>query len=434
MAYEAQYERPYPDGWEDRPSENTPQMAAHLDAYDDTFELIEEQLVATTEVFDETVGSVLVGNKDKTIKPMKSAILGALHEITAMATYCLIAGYANIVNATNNIVGGNKNTVNSNAINNLVSGVSNTLAESASGNSVSGSTNTLDGNYDVVGGDNNTVQATDASVVGKGLKTFTGNYGAQQVAGQYNDPDENIDGSVILFGIGNGTSDTARSNAAILDKNGNLQVSGKLLQNGGEEVGSGAKQSAVYTNYSLAVSALNSAANTDFEVGQTIRISESGIPDLWIVSVATTQVSYSYAGTLVTDIKKTGTLQIGYYNVALVEADGFAPASITMDSHYAVVSALMNAGDSYFEGLKLAVGQTIHIKYETQSDLYIYSKESTKVSYSFAGDVEGDIIAAGGLLQVGYYKIGLVKGYIDFPSYDETLAILNAEEEEVEEA
>lgn len=432
MAYEPQYTKPYIDGWKNLPEETTPITAETLNTIDTAMVAVEEQLVATTEVFDEQLGSVFVGNKDKTVKPMRSAILGSLNAITSMATYCLIAGYNNIVNATNNIVGGTKNTVNSNASDNVISGNNNTLVESSGGNNVSGSTNNVDGNYNVVGGDNNTVEAIDANVVGKGLKTFKGNYGAQQIAGQYNNPDENIDGSVILFGIGNGTSDTARSNAVLLDKNGNLQVQGKLLQNGGDEITAGAKKTAVYSDYSLAVSALNSATNTDFEAGQTIRISESGIPDLWIVSVATTKVSYSSSGNLVTDIKNTGTVQIGYYNVALVEAYGFEPSSINSNSHYDYVQALLNAGDSYFERIKMAVGQTVHIQNTTQADLYIYSKESSKASYTYMGDLEGDIIAAGGLLQVGYYKIGMVKGYVDFPTYEETLAILNAEEQEVE--
>lgn len=431
MAYEPKYTKPYTDGWKNFPEETTPITAEILNAIDTAMVASEEQLVATTEVFDEKYGSVRAGLKDKTINPRQSGIFGSLQEITGTVAYCLIAGYKNVVKSVSNIVGGTSNTINTNADYNIVGGNSNTVNDYSCGNVVAGRKNSVAGNYGVSGGNENVINAASSNVVGNGLKTYYGSNAGQHVGGNFNDPDENIDGSYVIFGIGNGTRDTARSNAMILDKRGNLQVAGKILKNGGEEIVSGAKQSAVYTNYSLAVYALNNAANTDFEAGQTIRLSEAGSPDLWIVSVATTRVSYSHEGTLVTDIKKTGTLQIGYYKVALVEADGFSPASITMDSHYAVVSALMKAGDAYFEGLKLAIGQTIHIKYATQADLYIYSKESTKASYSFAGDLEGDIIAAGGLLQVGYYKIGLVKGYVGALSYDDTLALLNAEEEEM---
>ena len=433
MAYEPKYTKPYTDGWKNLPEETTPVTAESLNAMDTAFEAVEEQLVETTEMFDAEKGSVFAGNKDATIKPVKSGIFGAFQDITAAAMYSLIAGFRNVVKAGYNLIGGTTNTINANASNNVVSGTSNTLAESAANNAVSGANNVVDGSYDVVGGKRNSVSSESSSVIGEGLKTYSTNYGAQQVAGQYNDPDETIEsGKYILFGVGNGTSDTARSNAMLLDEAGNLQVSGKLLQNGGEEVGGGgkgAKQSAVYDSYSSAISALNNAANTDFETGQTIRISALGYPDLWIVSVETTQVSYTYSGKLVTDIKSAGKIQIGYYYVSLVEADSFYPASITLQHHEQLIYYLQSYTDAQLEGIKLGVGQTIHITNSACVDYYIYSKESASASYTYNGDLEGDIIAAGGLLQIGYYKIGLAKGYVGALSYDETLALLNAEEE-----
>ena len=44
MAYTPIYEKPYENGWEDLPSENTPATADILDQYDDTFKYIEEYL------------------------------------------------------------------------------------------------------------------------------------------------------------------------------------------------------------------------------------------------------------------------------------------------------------------------------------------------------------------------------------------------------
>lgn len=431
MAYEKTYTKPYTDGWKNLPEETTPIKAEILNAMDNAFVAVEEQLEKTTAIFDDESGSVLSGNSDKTIKPTKAGIFGNIQTVTSSAMYSVIAGFRNVVKAGYNLICGTTNTINDNATNNVVSGTSNTLSDSATNNAVSGYNNVVSGKYNVVGGKGNSATAESMSMVGEGLKTYSTNYGAQQVAGQYNAPEEVINtGKKILFGVGNGSSDTSRSNAMLLDEEGNLQVSGKIFQNGGEEVGGGsegAKQSAVYDSYSSAISALNDATNTDFEIGQTIRISASGYPDLWIVSVETTQVSYTYSGKLVTDIKSTGKVQIGYYYVSLVEADSFYPSSITLQHQDQLIYYLQSYTDSQLENIKLGVGQTVHITNSACVDYYIYSKEKTAASYTSSGNLEGDIIAAGGLLQIGYYKIGMVKGYVGALSYDETLALLNAE-------
>lgn len=53
MAYTKKFINPYPDGWENLPSENTPITAEALQAYTDTMEAVEEQLVRTTEKYDD---------------------------------------------------------------------------------------------------------------------------------------------------------------------------------------------------------------------------------------------------------------------------------------------------------------------------------------------------------------------------------------------
>lgn len=429
MSYTPTYTKPYTNGWKNLPEETTPITAEALNAIDNTLETVEEQLASTTAIFDEEKNGVYVGNKDSSVKPSNAGIFGGYNDVSISAVRSLTSGYNNKVNAEDCTVSGTGNTVESGAVYNNVSGQKNIVTSSSIGNAVSGFNNTVDGNYNSVAGQQNEVTANGAIVAGTGLKTFGVLNSPQGVVGTYNDSDEQIDsGKQVLFAVGNGKSDSARSNAFLVDEDGNVSAKGKIYQSNGEEIKSGAKQSAVYDSYGLAVSALNSASSTDFEKGQPIRIMAQGVPDLYIASVESTSTEYTYADTLIADIKKTGKQKIGYFNVSLVEADGYAPASIMFQSHYLFQNALLNAGDSYFESLKMKVGQNVHIKQSGQSDLYIYSKETSSASYTYKGDLEGDIVSAGGLLQIGYYKVGLLQAYVAVPTYEETLEILNSEE------
>lgn len=401
MAYEPQFEKPYADGWEDQPSEKTPISAAALNAYDAAHVAEEEQLKKTTEVFDDTIGSVISGNDGGTDRPTRAVVVGANNAVSANAMRCLVGGQNNEVGNVNNTVNGEKNVLDYSSIDNNVSGYGNTVK----------------GNYNVVGGYENTVESDNASVVGRRLKSYSYDKDGQMIGGLYNDPEEEIvEGVPVLFGIGNGNNDTDRSNALLVDEAGNMRVKGKVFFNGDQEAGSvggGAKQSAVYSDYYPAVSALNSASNTDFEKGQTIRITGAGKCDLWIVAVASTQVAYNYSNSFIEDVRQAVTLQIGYYVVSLAVAESYAPASITLPNHSDLVSRLMSGSNAALDTIKLTVGQTVHIKSSGLCDLYIDSRTSSFVSYTYAGTLEEDIIAAGGLLQIGYYMVGLVKGYVD---------------------
>lgn len=391
----------------------------------------EEQLKKTTEVFDDTIGSVLSGNEDKTEKPTHAAVMGVGNSVKTATRNCLIGGEGNTVNAPSNTVNGKENKIeSSNAVFNNVSGQENELGSSAICNNVSGYGNTVDGNYNSVSGYENTVESDNSFVAGRGLKSYSYDQEGQMIGGLYNDTEEEIvDGVPVLFGIGNGNNDAYRGNALLIDKNGNMKVKGKVYFDGGQELKTGAKQSAVYSDYYYAVSALNSASNTDFEKGQTIRITGAGKCDLWIVAVESTQVSYSYSTSFIEDVRQAVTLQIGYYVVSLAVAESYAPASITLPSHSDLVSRLIIGGNA-LDTIKLTVGQTVHIKSTGLCDLYIDSRVSSFSSYTYAETLEADIIAAGGLLQIGYYMVGMVKGYEAAPTYDETLEILNTEETE----
>lgn len=400
MVYEPQFEKPYADGWEDQPSEKTPISAAVLNAYDAAHLAEEEQLRKTTKVFDNTIGSVLSGNDRGNVRPVRTVVVGANNAVSEDAMRCLVGGQNNEVGSVNNTVNGEKNVLDNTSIDNNVSGYG----------------NAVNGNYNIVGGYKNVVDSDNANVVGKGLKSYSSTQEGQMIGGNYNDSEEEIvKGVPVLFGIGNGNNDTDRSNALLVDKNGNLKVKGKVYFDGDKEAGSGgggAKQSAVYSDYYYAVSALNSASNTDFEKGQEIKIIGEGKCAIWVVDVVSTQVVYNYSGTFIEDIRQAVKLQIGYYMISLVGAEAYAPASITLSNHYELVSRLMSGSNNALETIKLTVGQIVNFRGGLCA-LYIDSRISSFANYTYEGTLEADITAAGGLIQIGNYMVGLVKGYVD---------------------
>lgn len=81
-------------------------------------------------------------------------------------------------------------------------------------------------------------------------------------------------------------------------------------------------------------------------------------------------------------------------------------STVIFDSHETAQEALKGAQkDDY------TAGQTIRIKNAEQSDLWIYTVNDSSQSYSYNGDLEGDIDAAeDGILQIGYFSVALVKG------------------------
>ena len=178
------------------------------------------------------------------------SVVGGLHQ-TASGTHSGVsAGYYNVALGASDYVGGGSNNTAKGSNCAVGGGFYNKASESAAavcGGSYNeaeyfsfvgggysnkatgdssviggGSSNSATGNgASVLGGRNNEASATGAVVVGGTGNQADGAY--QTVFGKYNDPNNNL--AEI---VGNGTSDSARSNARTLDWSGNETLAGKL--------------------------------------------------------------------------------------------------------------------------------------------------------------------------------------------------------------
>ena len=86
-------------------------------------------------------------------------------------------------------------------------------------------------------------------------------------------------------------------------------------------IAKGRNQSLAYNSYSEMVTALNGMSKDELKRGQNIYIGTVGVPDLWVYSVETNIVTYSYVNdeTIVNSLGTDTTIQVGYYILAQLE-------------------------------------------------------------------------------------------------------------------
>lgn len=74
-------------------------------------------------------------------------------------------------------------------------------------------------------------------------------------------------------------------------------------------------------SYQALVTLLNSAAKTDYNVGQSFLVRTLNVPDLWVYSVDNTSSTYTYVddATIINALNTTGYVKMGYYNVSQLE-------------------------------------------------------------------------------------------------------------------
>ena len=69
------------------------------------------------------------------------------------------------------------------------------------------------------------------------------------------------------------------------------------------------------------ITALNSYSNTEMNVGTSIYLQQTDVPDFWVYSKADSSVAYTYTddSAFISAVETSGYVQVGYYNVAMLE-------------------------------------------------------------------------------------------------------------------
>lgn len=91
--------------------------------------------------------------------------------------------------------------------------------------------------------------------------------------------------------------------------------------NRAESIAKGCNQALSYSNYQAMVTALNNLGDDKFLVGQNIMIITLEVPDLWVSSVETNSVQYTFTNdeAITTALSTNGYIQVGYYKLSPLE-------------------------------------------------------------------------------------------------------------------
>lgn len=411
MAYQKKYEKPYPE-WHNKPVMETPITEEVMEGIDAALASIEDQLEKTTAIYEDgSRPKITFGNTDKTLLTDYSVVAGAGNAVRGI--YSMACGSSNEVSATSSIVAGSQNAgiFNSSEVigtGNTVSKGGNTKNSRISGSQntigfgddidVSGSKNEIYGNQNRVGGSENKILGgscndvtgsnneivsggfpLNISIAGLGNKNInTSSRYPQRIIGKYNDYLEHADNFAdILLEVGNGESDTKRSNAMYLDGKGNMRIAGDLIF-GADKVKVSSIKGIVFDTTSAAIRDIGLIKEgAAYHVGQTIRIKEIGRSDLWISGVHAERVDYSSSYDLEENILRNGgSVRIGNYSVSMTDS-----RTIVKGSLYSAIE-FINAATGLFKG------QEIKITEPDVPDLWIGGKTSTSEEYTYVSDEE----------------------------------------------
>lgn len=86
-------------------------------------------------------------------------------------------------------------------------------------------------------------------------------------------------------------------------------------------IAKGRNQAVAYSDYATMIETLNAMNNTEFKTGQNIYIGTVGVPDLWVYSVEPIVHNFTYESDegVVELLENNGTIQAGYYKLAMLE-------------------------------------------------------------------------------------------------------------------
>ena len=195
-----------------------------------------------------------------------------------------------------------------------------------------------------------------------------------------------------------------------------LQTTSKTITGAINEVDSiakGANQAISYSNYSAMVTAFNAAPDDEYNIGQNIYILTLDVPDLWVSSVETTSVPYTYTtdAAIISAIDTNGYIQIGYYKLSALETQEVDLTNYVTNTDYATsaTAGVIKVNSSY--------GTDISNSGELKSTIVTSANYSTMEDDAFVskGTLE-NAITSKGLVNNTDYATSSVGGVVKVAS------------------
>jgi len=120
------------------------------------------------------------------------------------------------------------------------------------------------------------------------------------------------------------SSEKSTWNAKQETTDNNLTTDNKTIVGAINEVNAGvqnARKAKGFVDYQALIADLNAAGKTKYVVGESLYVQTQDVPDLWIISVQSSQSAYTYVddATFVADTAVAGGQQVGYYKLGQQE-------------------------------------------------------------------------------------------------------------------
>lgn len=156
----------------------------------------------------------------------------------------------------------------------------------------------------------------------------------------------------------------------------------------------GANKALSYSNYADMVTALNSAPNNKYAVGQNIMIVTLSVPDLWVSQVANNRVTYSYTSDndLTLALVQKGVVQVGYYVLSALETQKVDLTNYSTDDE--VTEAISNAITGAAQVITDSTSTAINLSVNSLAPVlnYVYSAGITSIAQLATNRVQGHSI------------------------------------------
>lgn len=138
-----------------------------------------------------------------------------------------------------------------------------------------------------------------------------------------------------------------------------------------ESIAKGANQSLSFNNYSDMILTINNTLQEQYNVGQNLMIVTLNVPDLWISGYSEEYIPYTYVTDdyLVEELKTSGSVQMGYYYISMLETQKVNLIDYVKNTDYATSSTvgLIKANSS--QGFFISSTGDLSIVQATDNDI-----------------------------------------------------------------
>lgn len=142
-----------------------------------------------------------------------------------------------------------------------------------------------------------------------------------------------------------------------------------------------------FTNIQAMITAINSYSNAEMNVGTSIYLQQTDVPDFWVYSKADSSVTYTYTddSAFISAVETSGYVQVGYYNIAMLET-----AKVDLTDYYTKTET-----DSFINTINANIDNIIN--------------NTTKIATAnggFSAGTNSTVYAGGGAIGNGAFTTG----------------------------